>query len=99
MSTRTESIKKIQKEMASAKAEDKDKLQKNITQLTTENARDKDMLDGEEKVLKKQYAKVKESEEITKKQDEVSKKAEKAANEVEKKVSMSQDNIIKNCGK
>jgi len=99
MSTRTQEIKQVTKDLASAKPEDKEKLQKRITQLNTENERDKTMLENDEKDLAEQDKKVKEFEEITKKQEEVAKKAEKAAGEVEKKVSVSQDNIIKNCAK
>jgi hypothetical protein len=45
MSYRTQSIKKIEKGLASATvAADKEKMQKEITQLTTENTRDTAML-------------------------------------------------------
>jgi hypothetical protein len=45
MSTRTQSISKMQKELSSTTvAADKVKLNKEITQLTTENARDTTLL-------------------------------------------------------
>jgi hypothetical protein len=99
MSTRNQEIKQAQKDLASAKEEDKAKFQKQITQLTTENEKDKSSLDEEERNLKDEESKVKEAEEASKKQEEVTKNAEKAAGEVEKKVQASQDEIIKNCAR
>lgn len=100
MSTRTQDINKLTKDLASVTVQaDKDKIQKQITQLSSFNEKDKEMLAEEEKVLKAEEDKVKEAEEATKKQEEVYKKAEKSASETEKKVSGAQDQIIANCGK
>ena len=100
MSTRTQEINKLGKDLAATTVPaDKEKIQKQITQLTSFNEKDKMNLDEEEKTLKAEEAQVKEAEEATKKQEEVYKKAEKAASETEKKVSAAQDAIIKNCQK
>lgn len=100
MSTRTQEINKLGKDLAATTVPaDKEKIQKQITQLTSFNEKDKMNLDEEEKTLKTEEAQVKEAEEATKKQEEVYKKAEKAASETEKKVSAAQDAIIKNCQK
>jgi len=100
MSTRTQDINKLTKDLASVTVQaDKDKIQKQITQLTAFNEKDKSQLAEEEKVLKVEEEKAKEAEDATKKQEEVYKKAEKAASEVEKKVSAAQDGIIANCAK
>ena len=100
MSTRTQEINKLGKDLAATTVPaDKEKIQKQITQLTSFNEKDKMMLDEEEKTLKAEEAQVKEAEEATKNQEEVYRKAEKAAGETEKKVSAAQDAIIKNCQK
>lgn len=68
MSTRTQDINKLTKDLASVTVQaDKDKIQKQITQLTSFNEKDKEMLAEEEKVLKAEEDKVKEAEESTKK--------------------------------
>lgn len=70
MSTRTQDINKLTKDLASiTDAAQKEKIQKEITQLTSFNEKDKMNLDEDEKALKHEEEHLKEAEEATKKQE------------------------------